>query len=151
MSIVKTCLQPIPGEGIQLRLLTEHDLALTLAWRNRDEARCQFRHSEKIAMNDHQAWFARQQSLHDRYYFIVENNDGHQAIGQVGIYNIDVQTQSAEVGTFVVAPESAGRGLMKRGINTLTDWAFDVLKLTRVTLQVFATNHRAIRLYEACG
>ena len=148
---IKPAVQPISGDGIRLRLLTENDLPLTLAWRNRDTARSQFRNAEKLVQTAHRAWFDQQKKLNDRYYFIVENADGGRAVGQVAIYNINHDTCSAEVGAFVVAPEAEGRGFMKRAILELIGWAFNVLKLRRVCLEVFATNQRAIRVYESCG
>ena len=76
MIAVKPVVQPISGEGIRLRLLTENDLPLTLAWRNRDAARSQFRHAEKLVPAEHRAWFDQQKKLNDRYYFMVENAEG---------------------------------------------------------------------------
>ena len=151
MIVVKPVVQPISGEGIRLRLLTENDLPLTLAWRNRDAARSQFRHAEKLVPAEHRAWFDQQKKLNDRYYFMVENAEGGRAVGQVAIYNINHDTRSAEVGAFVVAPEAEGRGFMKRAILELIGWAFNVLKLSRICLEVYATNQRAIRVYESCG
>ena len=151
MIAIKPAVQPISGDGIRLRLLTENDLPLTLAWRNRDAARSQFRNAEKLVPTAHRAWFDQQKKLNDRYYFIVENAEGGHAVGQVAIYNINHDTCSAEVGAFVVAPEVEGRGFMKRAILELIGWAFNVLKLRRVCLEVFATNQRAIRVYESCG
>ena len=151
MIAIKPDVQPISGDGIRLRLLTEHDLPLTLAWRNRDAARSQFRYAKKLVPAEHRAWFDQQKKLNDRYYFMVENTEGGHAVGQVAIYNINHDTCSAEVGAFVVAPEVEGRGFMKRAILELIGWAFKVLKLRRVCLEVFATNQRAIRVYESCG
>ena len=151
MITTKPGMQAILGDGIALRLLTEHDLSRTLGWRNRDAARIQFKHAEKLMLADHKVWFERKKSLTDAYYFIVENKDDGQAVGQVAIYNINLTNQSAEVGTFIAAPEAEGRGFMKRAILALMAWAFKDLKLNRVYLEVFATNLRAIRIYESCG
>lgn len=147
----KPGMQTITGDGIQLRLLTEHDLSRTLSWRNRDAARIQFKHAEKLVLAEHKVWFEHQKSQPDCYYFIVENTESGQAVGQVAIYNIGLINESAEVGTFIVAPEAEGRGFMKRAILALMAWAFKDLKLNRVYLEVFTTNLRAIRIYESCG
>lgn len=144
-------IQLILGDGIQLRLLAEQDLPLTLAWRNRDEVRRWFKHSEKLSMGGHQQWFDKHQSGDDALMFIVEHIESGLPVGQVSIYNIDRDIGEAEVGRFIVAPGESGKGLIRVAILRLVDFGFRELALKRVFLEVYRDNLRAIRLYESVG
>jgi hypothetical protein len=55
----KRDLQPIDGDRVRLRLLTERDLPLTLAWRNQDHIRRWFFSSDLITPEQHQSWYWR--------------------------------------------------------------------------------------------
>ena len=55
----------IAGGPVRLRMLTEDDLPMTLAWRNRDEVRQWFRQSAVIDLAKHTAWFRQLQLADD--------------------------------------------------------------------------------------
>lgn len=142
---------PQSAGGVRLRPLRAEDLPMTLTWRNRDSARVQFRHAERVTLSEHQAWFARESAKADSHMFIVEDEKTGVALGQVGIYNIDLGARNAEVGRFVVDPGAEGKGHMTRAIQALCTWASEVLQLQSLRLEVFVHNRRAIHVYEACG
>jgi len=140
---------PFSFEDITLRTLAPRDLRLTLAWRNRDDARVWFKHPEPIAWADHETWYAAYCAKPDDFTFVAER-DG-QAFGQSAIYAIDPVRARAEVGRFLVAPEWAGRGLMKKVCAATALLAAEVLALRELYLEVLAGNARAIAVYRACG
>jgi RimJ/RimL family protein N-acetyltransferase len=144
-------LQPILADGIQLRLLTQQDLPLTLAWRNRDAVRCWFKHGDMLSMSEHQRWFDQHQSGDDAFMFMVGHIETGVPVGQVSIYNIDRDIGEAEVGRFIAAPAESGKGLMRAAILKLVDFGFRELALKRVFLEVYRDNLRAIQLYESVG
>ena len=82
------------------------------------------------------------------YTWMVEY-DGH-CIGSAGL-DVNPGQHSAEytVGLFVAALR--GRGLGREVTRLVLAWAFDVLGVHRVELQVLAGNSRAINCYLACG
>jgi RimJ/RimL family protein N-acetyltransferase len=75
--------------------------------------------------------------------------DGH-CIGSAAL-DVNPEQHSAEysVGLFVAALR--GRGLGREITRLVLAWAFDVLGVHRVELQVLASNSRAINCYLACG
>jgi [ribosomal protein S5]-alanine N-acetyltransferase len=75
--------------------------------------------------------------------------DGH-CIGSAGL-EVNPEQHSAEytVGLFVAALR--GRGLGREVTRLVLAWAFDVLGVHRVELQVLASNSRAVNCYLACG
>jgi RimJ/RimL family protein N-acetyltransferase len=135
---------------VRLRLLTEDDLEMTLAWRNRDDVRRWFKQSDIISMESHRAWFTQHQLVDDSIMFVVEDINGD-AVGQVSIYSIDREAGEAEVGRFIAAPGASGKGFIREAINALVEFAFTELALQRVYLEVYADNLRAIRLYDSLG
>ena len=144
-------LQPLDGDGVRLRLLTAADLPHTLTWRNRDEVRCWFKHSDVVSIGDHQAWFNQHQLRSDAIMLIVEDIKTDIPVGQVSIYNIDREISEAEVGRFIAATGASGKGFIRAAILKLVDFAFTELMLRRVFLEVYRDNLRAIRLYESVG
>jgi diamine N-acetyltransferase len=136
---------------VSLRLLSREDLAMTLAWRNRDDVRRWFLYNDALTMEQHHAWFETHQAGDDALMFIVEDLATRTPVGQVSIYNIDREVGEAEVGRFIAAPNASGKGFIREAILALLDFAFGELKLDRVFLEVYADNERAIRLYESVG
>lgn len=82
------------------------------------------------------------------YTWAVEH-EGH-CIGSAGL-RVDADQHGAvyTVGLFVAGLR--GRGLGQEITRLVLSWAFDVLGLHRVELEVLASNGRAIGCYLACG
>jgi len=148
---VKAALDAIEGGTVRLRLLTAADLPMTLAWRNRDEVRRWFKFSDVLLPAQHREWFDRYAEEDGNYVWIVEESARGEPVGQVSLYRLDRHKREAEVGRFIAAPGHEGRGFMKAAILALKRWAFEALSLSRLYLEVFADNLRAIALYERCG
>ncbi|GJH09266.1 GNAT family N-acetyltransferase [Caballeronia novacaledonica] len=142
---------PYAYGAIRLRLLAEGDLRETLAWRNRDGVRQQFKSPALVEWDAHLSWFERYLQKSDDLVFVAELADTGGKVGQVAIYAIDDATRSAELGRFVAAPEFQGRGLMREAIEVLMRFAASRLELASVYLEVIETNERARRLYESLG
>jgi diamine N-acetyltransferase len=146
---MKKTLPNLVTQGICLRPLGLDDLPLTLAWRNRDEARIWFKNSAIISTEMHHAWFEGYERKNSDYVFIIEA--GATPVGQASVYNIDMRTGSAEVGRFLAAPEHRGKGYVNAACAALLTLCKDYLHLDQLYLEVFSNNLRAIRLYEHHG
>ncbi|WP_250479417.1 MULTISPECIES: GNAT family N-acetyltransferase [unclassified Caballeronia] len=142
---------PFEHNGVRLRLLAQDDLRATLAWRNRDGVRQQFKSAAPLDWDAHHAWFVRYSDKADDLVFIVEDLATNAPVGQAAVYAIDLDRRTAEIGRFVAAPEYRGKGFMRRGIDALMHFAASELALTSVYLEVLETNVRAKRLYEMLG
>jgi RimJ/RimL family protein N-acetyltransferase len=144
---------PLHTGRIRLRLLAEHDLPQTLAWRNLDHIRRWFFHHEQISAEQHGRWFADYQSRDDDFVFVIEEAaSGYRPIGQAAIYNVDWLLRTAEFGRLMIGDDrAAGRGLAQEATSALVALAFNEFRLREVHLEVIPTNARAIRTYEACG
>jgi diamine N-acetyltransferase len=143
-------LVPSFGKGsVQLRLLQEPDLDLTLQWRNREDARVWFKTSDVISSERHRSWFQQYSDRDDDFVFVVESRGV--AVGQVSVYSINRAERSAEVGRFLAAPEAQGFGLLNLACAELLRFCAETLKLNQVYLEVKQRNERAIRLYKRNG
>ncbi|CEJ96033.1 Spermidine N1-acetyltransferase (EC 2.3.1.57) [Caballeronia glathei] len=132
-------------------MLAESDLRDTLAWRNRDGVRQQFKSPAPLEWESHHNWFLRYCEKSDDLVFVVEHVATGGKVGQVAIYSIDNVKRTAEIGRFVVSPEYQGQGLMRQGIEALMRFASSELALRSVYLEAIETNARARALYEALG
>ena len=92
---------------------------------------------------------ARQQPAEPGTYIWAVEYDGH-CVGSAGLrVDPDQHCATYSVGLFVAALR--GRGLGREVTRLVLAWAFDVLAVHRVQLEVLATNSRAISCYLACG
>ncbi len=148
----KRHLAPLQAGRVRLRLLEEHDLPRTLAWRNQDRVRCWFFSSERLTHEQHSDWFARYQQRDDDFVFIIEEQSSRRPIGQVAIYHVDWVSGTAEFGRLMIGePDATGRGLAREATAAATALALGQLGLQEIYLEVVPSNVRAIKVYEACG
>lgn len=138
------------AEGLCLRPLRHDDLEYTLAWRNREGVRQCFLYSELITPQQHLHWFEQYLLKPDDCVLIAEMQTGGR-IGQLALYDIDLQKRTAEVGRFIASPEYAGRGMMRKAIEALFIIAANSLGLETLYLEVLPTNTRALELYRQLG
>ncbi|WP_111807391.1 GNAT family N-acetyltransferase [Aeromonas allosaccharophila] len=138
----------IKNEGLLLRPLNEKDLGDTLYWRNRDGVRQFFFYDKLINMDEHYRWYENYLGKDTDVVLIGESLG--EKIGQLAVYDIDLNNGKAEIGRFVVSPDFAGKGMMRRLIILLCD-ACAAYGLKELYLEVLPSNERAIRLYDSIG
>jgi RimJ/RimL family protein N-acetyltransferase len=81
--------------------------------------------------------------------FAILGRDG-EFLGFVAIVDLDLDARQGEIG-YVVARSARGRGVARRALRLVTDWAFDGLGLARVELHIDRQNVASIRVAERCG
>ena len=148
---MKQTFVPMVSGQIRLRLLTADDLSMTLKWRNRDDVRVWLKSPQLLAFEAHKKWFNAYALRDSEYMFIIEELVTGAAIGQVGIYDINIKVREAEIGRFIASPDGAGRGLLKQGMKAMCDWALDPFGLDRVYCDIYADNTASIRACEWAG
>lgn len=142
----------LTGEKVRLRLLRAEDLPMTLAWRNRDDIRRWFVHSEIITREQHLDWWQEYQHRDNDFVFIIEDKQTNKPVGQISLYNIDLKKKQAEYGRLMIGDcQARGKGLAREATQLLIKWAFQHLRLKRIYLQVFRDNESAVQLYRSFG
>ena len=86
----------------------------------------------------------------DRYDFILIDPEGH-IVGESVINEIDYELKSANFRIAIFHHQARGQGIGTWMINQTLSFVFDVLKLHRISLDVFSFNKRAIHTYEKVG
>lgn len=140
---------PFGTQSIRMRLIEEADLEITRLWRNRDDARVWFKTSHRLTDEQHRGWFSKYQNKDDDFLFVVES-EGHM-VGQASVYDVQEDSSCAEIGRFLVAPGSRGKGYMGQACELLIHFCANTLNLKYLFLEVIQTNERAIRLYQRNG
>lgn len=84
------------------------------------------------------------------YNWVIAERESLRYLGQVSLILVDNLNRRAEL-TLVMAPDQAGKGYAREGVELAVRFAFQRLNLHRVYLKVAADNERAVRLYERCG
>jgi RimJ/RimL family protein N-acetyltransferase len=99
-----------------------------------------------VTRAEHDAWFAAVRSREDVVIFAIRE-DGR----LVGTGQLLLEGDEAELRIRIGVADARGRGLGTQAVRALVAHGFDELGLTRVWLQVFDVNTRAIRAYEKAG
>lgn len=84
----------------------------------------------------------------NQHFAIVDEKD--EWVGTISLKKIDHMSLSAEY-AIITAQEVHGKGYAQFATIELIEYAFSVLKLNRVYLNVLKDNIRANRFYEKCG
>jgi diamine N-acetyltransferase len=151
--MAKRVIFPIENDRIRLRLLEVRDLPMILAWRNQDQIRRWFLHSEIISPQKHKEWYKKYLPRDNDYVFIIEEiRDLNRAVGQISTYRIEWNNKKAEFGRLMIGePEAQGKGLAKIAAELLLNYAFIELGINRFELEVFGNNEPALAIYRFLG
>ena len=84
-------------------------------------------------------------------YFVIADIHDESYIGQMDIFEINWKTRLGKLGTVIGNHAKRGKGYGTEALELLEDYAFGVLGLERLELDVYAENTRAVRCYEKAG
>ncbi len=146
--------EPMIQHGaIYLRAAEREDIPLFVAWFN------DWRTSRTLAIRapmstpSEERWFDRMVEDQGKsgYLFVSCLLVDDRAVGNCGLFDLDLPNGSAGLGITIGRPEDRGRGLGTDALRALLGFAFGQLRLERVWLDVYDTNPGARRVYEAVG
>lgn len=80
--------------------------------------------------------------------FIIEDEGA--AVGIVDLFNFSARNSRAEIGIALMR-EAQGRGLARKAVNDIIEYARDVISLHQVYGIIPESNSASIRMLEACG
>jgi RimJ/RimL family protein N-acetyltransferase len=86
--------------------------------------------------------------LDNEYAWIIEAGA---LIGHVRLDRVDLRDRRASLAIGIDDSTQLGRGLGSEAIALVLGYAFNVLKLHRISVRVVDYNLRAIRAYQKCG
>lgn len=101
--------------------------------------------AEKYVRIQLAAWLTQQ-----AYHFGVWDKDQATLVGLVRVFEIDWHIPKAAL-EFFIAPEFSQKGIMTEVLLKVTDFAFDELKLEKLSLKLAMDNYAGQRLARKCG
>jgi RimJ/RimL family protein N-acetyltransferase len=104
-----------------------------------------------VSQGEHDAWFESIRERSDVFIFGIRLCETDQLIGSCQLHSINSISRSAELQIRLGVSNERGKGYGTEAVKLLLQFAFSELNLHRVYLHVFATNPRAIQVYEKCG
>ncbi|TCP04916.1 UDP-4-amino-4,6-dideoxy-N-acetyl-beta-L-altrosamine N-acetyltransferase [Caldimonas thermodepolymerans] len=130
----------------RVRRMTREDLPRVLQWRNHPDVRRYMYTQHEITLEEHQAWFARNEHDPARHLLVYEDEWG--GCGFVH-FHAPGNARIAEWG-FYLAPDAA-RGAGRRLGHAALDYGFSVAGFHKVWGEALAYNDRSIRFHESLG
>ncbi len=137
--------------GIYLRKMTYEDTDNIVEWRNSDSVRGNFIYQALFTRESHENWIKTMIDTGKVVQMMICECETGRAVGSVYIRDIDPVHQKAEYGIFIGAEDARGKGYGTAAAKLMIQYSFEVLKLHRLFLRVYAENQQAIRSYEKAG
>jgi RimJ/RimL family protein N-acetyltransferase len=137
------------GERVGLRHLVRSDVDQMANWPRFHEVELQWANLDLSFSSERDLYFERGRSNSTRRRFVVLDERGD-IIGTVGLRNLDLMTSEATLG-IIIRADSVGNGYGTDAVETILGYAFDVLDLRRVLLDVAENNERARHVYDKLG
>jgi RimJ/RimL family protein N-acetyltransferase len=144
---------PIPGKSVRLRALERADLEQLRTFVNDPEVMQFSNVFWPIDDGRQDRWFASVSQSHDVVWFgIVEVvGEVEKLVGTCCLVGIDWVSRLAELRIRIGDRQAWGRGLGSEATRLLLRYGFEDLNLDRIWLRVYASNSRAIHLYQKLG
>ncbi|WP_410991005.1 GNAT family N-acetyltransferase [Bacillus cereus] len=139
--------------NLLLREITENDIQLIREWRNQDYIRKYFINNDYISKQQQQEWFQKYLNTNNDIMFVIEETiELQKAIGTVALYNINSEKKNTEFGRLMIGYLPAyGKGFGKRAAILACKYAFEILNMREIHLNVLSCNFKAIQLYQEIG
>ena len=139
------------GERLYLRSLEESDIDRCLVWINDPNITATIALRFPFNRAREQEWFASLYKTDREVPLAIVLKDGDRHIGNCGLHQIDYPNRHAQFGIMIGEKEEWDRGYASEASRLIIDYGFKQLGLHRISLQVYAHNARAQRVYEKLG
>ncbi len=125
--------------------LSEDEKLMVLKWRNHDNVRLWMHNTNVISITDHLEFINKLEDDSKNKYFLAVKNGN--SIGIIYFNNINYEQKECEFGLYA-NPYKKLVGVGKILEEICIKYAFNILKLKKLKLEVLSTNKRAIKLYQ---
>ncbi|MGQ0797520.1 MAG: GNAT family N-acetyltransferase [Methanobacteriota archaeon] len=137
------------GERVLLRPLGSGDLRRLVKWFSDPRVSHFLGRTSGVTLAEEERWFREYERKVDEQVFAIEVEGKH--VGNVGLHKVDRAHRKADLGVLIGEATLWSRGYGTDAIRAALRYAFEVLGLHKVSLDVLEYNHRAIRAYEKVG
>ncbi len=94
---------------------------------------------------------ALQNMMKNNILFAIVEKDTNKAIGNCGLHHVSEIHRKATFGIFIGDKSNWNQGIGTEATCLLLDYAFNIINLNNIMLEVVEFNKRAIKCYEKCG
>lgn len=141
----------LTGERVVLRPFVDDDLAaFQVALADPEVIRLTGSPPEPFDLARLRAWYGSRNSQTDRLDLAVVDRATGACVGEVVLNEWDGPNRSCNFRT-LIGPAGRNRGLGTEAVRLIVGYGFEQLGLHRISLEVFAFNPRARRVYEKVG
>lgn len=139
----------LEGYGCRLRPVCVADAAFIVQLRNQPFAKGTI-HATSTSVEKQRQWIESWQTRENDYYWIIEDaKDSYKPIGTIGFYDLDMALKEGMPGRWVMMPQASVNILAP--FILLYKFAFEVLGINRVIMDVVATNKKVRRFHKLYG
>ena len=146
----------IEGESVRLRGLELTDVDVFMKHWNNLDLRNLLADADRgpVSRTGEEEWVRntwRESAEKKGYTFAIETIQDKRMIGGTSLMRINWTSRSALFGISIYNPQDWGRRFGREAARLLVEYAFNVLNLNRIELEVLDNNERAMRCYRAVG
>lgn len=141
----------LSSDRIYLRPVEVSDSDRYRQWLSDPEIRRYTRSFQPITDKMEREYIESTASRPDTITLAVVLKDGDQHIGGTGIHEIRWKDRCGTFGIFIGPPECRAQGYGTEVTRLMVRYAFETLNFNRLDLVTYATNARAIKVYETVG
>ena len=139
--------------SVYLRQAERSDIPLFVRWFNDTRTSKTLALVAPMSIPSEEGWFERTLAAQgqDGYHFTICLLADDRPIGTIGLFDLDLRNGNAGLGISIGDPADTNQGFGSDALRALVGWAFDMLRLERVWLDVYDFNPRARLVYERVG
>ncbi len=147
----------IVGDQVRFRAIEKEDLPYFVKWLNDPDVLRGLSLTLPLSLAEEENWFEEtlKKSPYERPLAIEIQPDPNinewVFVGNCGLFGIDWQNRSAEVGIHIGEKDFWDRGFGSKAMRLVLKHGFENLNLHRIWLRVYETNKRAIKSYQNAG
>lgn len=145
----------ITGKMVRLRAVEREDIPRFVRWLNDPEVIENLLTNSPLSHAMEEKWFDHQLEIPPTQGQVLAiealSNGEWVHIGNCGLHNIEAVNRCAEFGIFIGDKSFWNQGLGTEATRLMVKHGFEDLNLNSIYLNVYVTNPRAIKAYEAAG
>lgn len=141
----------IIGQQIYLRPITLEDTELVVRWRNERVVVENFIYRKPVSKEEHLNWLKNKVETGLVHQFVICRLADDKPLGSIYLQNFEEENKRAEWGIFLGEREAYGKGVGTEAAKLLLEYAFQRLRLHKVTSKVLAYNQASVRMNEKAG
>ena len=143
--------EKVPGERCYLSPIRIEDSPKYVEWLSDPEIAVNLLIAQRILTLPAERDALEKLSKSNEVFAIVAREEEDILIGNCGLHKVNHYDRHAECGIFIGDKHYWNRGYGTEALTLLLDFAFSILNLRNVQLEVFEYNARAISCYEKVG